>query len=1483
MPYWWVSEPRINLRLEDRPLGYQPALGPKVDFHASYRQRGSYPHDDDDGVFSLGPDWSCSFRAFLLVQTNWQGQLDIAEHTGGAGLLGYNTTNRSQLYTTRTVSPQSYSVWQINHPNGARDVYSVNFTNGAGTRMIFLNQRIDASGHALTFNYSFPDSTTILLDSITDGDGNTNSIGYNSDPSYPNRIASITDPHGRTCYLYYDSSGVLTNITDVRGLPSTFTYGGYGLSTLTTPYGPTTFEYGGTAVSDASAMYEDYPGPNRWVRIVQPDGGTSLYVFRLDGSAVVPSDWSPVPNLAGGLPNTFDNVDQSRGNSYYWGPRQYIELSTGTVGSLTSTDYKLARQRHWLLDGTASAIFEKPVAIRALSTERAPSPDGSTYGQVTWYDYAGKTYGTNIGVTTLPRCVAKVLPSGETRFDFTERNAAGLVTRRISSYSLPNGTVAYRTNRYVYAANDLDLTLHVGVSGEQVVSNWFNNIYHQPDASYNALGEETKFTYNGDRQLTSVRRPSGLTTTNIYFPSGDYADWLDKTIDLEIGRTNSYTYEDGLVRTHTDERGLTVTSYYDALQRLSALSYPDGTTVSNFYTALDLTATKDRLGFWTTFGYNETRRRSAATNANGIVTLYNHCPCGSLDSVMTAFGTAQQETTTYNYDFQGRLTLTVLPDGTGITNEFDALGQLTATDDGTGPRWLLFNNNQGMVTNVTSYQGDIQNTVYDIEDRPMWVTDANGVTTTNVYDELGRLTTRLWKGGGETNVYSFNISGPTSFTNALSKATRFVYDVAGRKTFETNANSEIISYTYNSAGDLLTLKDGKSQITTWIYDPYGRVTNKLDQSSQEVFRYKYDPNGRLTNRWTPAKGTTTYKYDKIGNLTNVVYPSPTTSITMKYDPLNRLTNMVDAVGTTGYEYFPGGWLASENGPWSSDTVTNRYAKRLRYGLGLQQPTGWWTNAFGYDLARRLTNVASPAGTFGYTHTSVGLVASAGSLIRKISLPGGGSITNDFDAIARLKGTWLKKSNGDSLQSHGYSYNAGHQRTQQTFYSGSTYDYQYDGIGQLKVADSATASEDRGYAYDTAWNLNYRTNNASLQTFSVDGENQLTSAPDGACSYDDNGNLTIALNEGQTLGYDAENQLIEVVTVGHMVTKKTEFTYDGMNRLRVRKEYDWEPEPESFAPSEGGSWIFVSETRYLYDGWRVIQERDGSNVPTVSYTRGTDLSGSLEGAGGIGGLLARSHTYGNGYWTNHNYYFADGNGNITALVDGSGTLQASYRYDPYGNTLSSSGSLASANVYRFSSKEYVGAPAFYYYGYRFYSPNWQRWGTRDPIGERGGKNLYGFVGNRPTIGVDAFGLLSAWGFIKNTISGDGHCCNSKSAGGGTEWALVEGEWIPLMPGECTAGTDYYGIMNFQIDDDCDGMTCNGKFYWIENTEDANCDDENCHNGRNDYDSRAWTPSLSGPNARAPGFSDPGSRFYPLPRSGFQRGAKEVTPPGYTWWE
>ena len=186
---------------------------------------------------------------------------------------------------------------------------------------------------------------------------------------------------------------------------------------------------------------------------------------------------------------------------------------------------------------------------------------------------------------------------------------------------------------------------------------------------------------------------------------------------------------------------------------------------------------------------------------------------------------------------------------------------------------------------------------------------------------------------------------------------------------------------------------------------------------------------------------------------------------------------------------------------------------------------------------------------------------------------------------------------------------------------------------------------------------------------------------------------------------------------------------------------------------GGSWTLNSGIYYIYDGKRVIQERDTNNSPTVSYTRGNDLSGTLAGAGGIGGLLARTDG------TGSTFYHADGNGNITYLETSAQGLGAKYRYDPFGNVTSSSGTYATANTYRFSSKEWVPSVNGYYYLYRFYVPGIERWLNRDTLEEVGFKliqsitqlrqnnlsfqqennyNLYVFTLNSPNTYIDPNG-------------------------------------------------------------------------------------------------------------------------------------------------
>ena len=220
------------------------------------------------------------------------------------------------------------------------------------------------------------------------------------------------------------------------------------------------------------------------------------------------------------------------------------------------------------------------------------------------------------------------------------------------------------------------------------------------------------------------------------------------------------------------------------------------------------------------------------------------------------------------------------------------------------------------------------------------------------------------------------------------------------------------------------------------------------------------------------------------------------------------------------------------------------------------------------------------------------------------------------------------------------------------------------------------------------------------------------------SFDADGNLTDS-GTGWTYSWNAENRLIQA-TDGSVTI---DFTYDYQGRL-VKKD--------------DGTDVKV----YVYDDWNRIATFLHTSALTLhnSYLWGLDLSGSMQGAGGVGGLLREGNLY----------PLFDANGNIMQKLNGAGSVEMNVAYDPFGNIIS--GTLV--GEYAFSTKPLIDGLNWYYYGFRYYDPVTGRWASRDPIEEEGGLNLYGFVGNDGVNAWDYLGLSS-------------NCCGGKPLPRGRE--------------------------------------------------------------------------------------------------------------------
>jgi len=208
-------------------------------------------------------------------------------------------------------------------------------------------------------------------------------------------------------------------------------------------------------------------------------------------------------------------------------------------------------------------------------------------------------------------------------------------------------------------------------------------------------------------------------------------------------------------------------------------------------------------------------------------------------------------------------------------------------------------------------------------------------------------------------------------------------------------------------------------------------------------------------------------------------------------------------------------------------------------------------------------------------------------------------------------------------------------------------------------------------------------------------------------------------------------------------QKLQFSYDYLGR-RASKVL-------SNRDSGNTAWVPALNLRFLYDGWNLLDEFDAaaSLAKVRAHVWGLDISGTLQGAGGVGGLL---YTY--DYASGNSYLPAyDALGNIHGMIKASdGSLAAAYEYDAFGNTLRESGAYAASNPFRFATKYADLETGLVQYNTRYYSPSLGRFLNRDTISEQGGLNLYAYCSNNGVNHWDYLGNIVLAGSIAEFKSG-----------------------------------------------------------------------------------------------------------------------------------
>jgi RHS repeat-associated protein len=776
---------------------------------------------------------------------------------------------------------------------------------------------------------------------------------------------------------------------------------------------------------------------------------------------------------------------------------------------------------------------------------------------------------------------------------------------------------------------------------------------------------------------------------------------------------------------------------------------------------------QDTAGVTMTYGYDDLGRptqsidpRTKGTGPTPLATTTAYLSKTNLVYTITdPAGTVQA---TYTYDSAGRVNSVMNALGKFARCDYNLLGQkLHEWGDTPNPVLYTYDPNYGWQTKLTTYRagtgwtGTTWPTATGTGDTTIWAfdpgsglllskTDAASNAVSYSYTQPGQVYTRTWA----RNIVNTNTKIVTTYdySSTTGELTGVTY----------NDGTPSVSYFYNRLGEMASADDATDinaiGTHTFTYNQNGGL--ELDSENLPAFfnnrllTYTYD----TTNTGTKGRSTGF----ELGNSAN---PKADQSVVYGYQLDGRLSSV-----TGGGRIFTYGYLSNSH-------LINTVADTTVPTPVTYTDTQKYDAAHDWTASRTTTwgpTTGTPLASFSYTPDIMGRIYQVNKTGALFSIYGAGSLTTKYGYDDRSELTSEKTTDSGNVllppRNDSYVFDNMGNRQNPVTHNGNTAIYTPNNLNQYtqrtvpgifdvtgSAASTATITvngsstgviRDGQYFFDpfsltntpndvfATLNISEGTTNVSLPAFLPAALQKF--------QYDYDGNLT---DDGHwQYTYDAENRLTfmqidQAALKANVPNQKIAFTYDYLGR-RVQK---------TASNLTGGNWVVQDDRRFIYQGNNLIAEINSNTLAVIkSYYWGLDLSGSGQGAGGVGGLLMAQDSSGS--------YLPmfDAMGNVHGLIAATsvtlggtvypaGSIVAAYEYDASGQTLRESGPYAASNPIGYSTKYTDLETGLIYFGRRYYSPTLGRFINRDPIEEAGGSNLYAFCGNNGVNNLDYLGM------------------------------------------------------------------------------------------------------------------------------------------------